>query len=775
MAAAGDAGSLPGLLRGLAGVLGDIDGDQGWIAALRFGVAGGLAELGDGDGAEPLFRQLLAGNPRHLWAWIGLIELVLGRGDATGALALGREALGHLPQERLLRRKCAEVAQAAEGPEAALVLLCDQPLAAMVEEDLALAIALHRSAGRVVEAEPFCARLVALSPAQAVAHLARIEIGLVAGDAVAACGCAEAALAHHPDHDEILLRAAQAYRLAGDDMRAESLARAVPEASPFAPWGVALRAEIAEAQGAADLARGLWSEALATGHAEVAEVARSRLGSTPPDADTGDALSSLETALAAGDAAVAALLARLQTQGDLPWFVALRLADRLVQVGRLAEAQSLADACALCPWTEGDRRAFALEWLLLAEGPFAALDHVRAGPPVPRRDGEACERLGRILLAAGQAPLAARYLRMAARRWPGDDAILRRTTEAMIASGSAGQVAALLDGAPAEAGLACLVAAALAVGDPSAAVAACAGADGALPLIDLIEAQLLCGDLPGAEASLACLSIDDGPEAEALICRPRATRLGSLLNEARILAALGPDVPADAGGFFLTARAALLRRGPASPDGGAQAEVPGALHLVWRGGMPPPEVAERMVTAWQAATGRDLRLWDLATAGRWIADALGSEAARAFAMAQDAEQRADLLMLAVLSVEGGMVCSAEQVPGGALDTLVLGDGATLFLEGSGGIAMDCMIAPPGHALIRAALEAALAACLSRETEHRWFKTGPGLMTRVIAGSRAEVGSAPLTLQPAGRLRQILHPCRPVGRAMAARIGADLPA
>jgi cellulose synthase operon protein C len=432
------------------------------------------------------------------------------------------------------------------------------------------------------------------------------------------------------------------------------------------------------------------------------------------------------------------------------------------------EAQSFADACALRPWSEGDRRAFALEWLLLAEGPFAALDHVRAGP-VPRRDAEACERLGRILLAAGQARLAARYLRMAARRWPGDDAILRRATEAMIASGSAGQVAAMADGAPAEAGLACLVAAALAGGDPATAVAACAGADGALPLIDLIEAQLLCGDLPGAEASLARLSVGDGPEAEALICRPRATRLGSLLNEARILAALGPDVPGEGGAFFLTARAALLQCNPVSPDERARGEEPGALHLIWRGGMPPPDVAERLAGGWQAATRRDLRPWDLATAGRWMADALGPEAARAFAMAQDAEQRADLLMLAVLSVEGGMVCTAEQVPSGALDGLVLGDGATLFLEGSGGIGMDCMIAPPGHALIRAALEAALAACLSRETEHRWFKTGPGLLTRVVARWRAEGGGAPLHLHPAGRLRGFLHPCRPLGRRGSDRL------
>lgn len=775
MAAAGDAGSLPGLLRELGGILGHLDGEQGWIAALRFGVAGGLAELGEGDGADPLFRQLLARNPKHLWAWIGLIEIAMGRGDAMGALALGREALGHIPQERLLRRKCAEVAEVAEGPEAAIVLLCDQPMASMVEEDLVLAIALHRSVGRVIEAGDLCARLIALTPVQAIAHLALIEIGLAQGDAEAACLAAEAALTHHPDHDEIILRAAQAHWMAGTAMRAESLASSLPGSSAFAPWSLMLRAEIAEARGAPAAARDLWSEALATGQAEVAAAAQaalSRLADAIPASDAGDPLSALEAALATGGGSVEVLLAQLAGQEDLPWFVALRLVDRLLQARHAAEARRFADACAQRPWSEGDRRAFVLEWLLLAEGPFAALDHLRAHP-VPRRDAEACERLGRILLAAGLARLAARYLRRAGRQWPEQEGLLRRATEALIASGSAGQIGALLDGAwrqaPARARLACRVAAALAEGHPAAAVDACAGAAGPLPLTDLIEAQILTGDLAGAEASLGLLSASDGPEAEALICRPRATRLGSLLNEARILAALSPDQPGEGqgeeGAFFLRARAALLAKMPLVGGDAAQGEVPGALHLIWRGGMPPPEVAGRMTDGWQAATRRALCQWDPATALGWMAETLGPEAARAFAMAQDTDQRTDLLMLAVLSMEGGMVCTAEHVPGGCIDALSIGSGATLFLEGNGGIGMDCMIAPPGHGLVRAALDAALAACLSRESEHRWFKTGPGLMTRTVAGWQVEGRSASVHLHPAGRLQKVLHPCRLVGRAM----------
>ncbi len=767
---------MAGVLRDLAGLLGDVDRPEGWIAALRFGVAGGLAELGEGAAAAPLFRQLLAQNPAHPWAWIGLIGIAMERGDAVGALALGREALGYLPEDRLLRRKAAEAAEAAEGPGAALAILCDQPVAGMDEADLVFAIALHRSAGRVTEAGEFCARLIARSPGEAVAHLALIEGALTQGDAEAARVAAEAAVAHHPDHPEIILRAAQAFRMAGDGARAVDLCLSAPEGSAFASWFLALRAEIAEERGEVAAARELWSDALAIGQGDVSFAAQEALSRLDPSQEaaadavleTGDAFVELEVALATGKGAVEVWLAQVEGHSDLPWFVAVRLLDRLWQAGRGVEAERLVAACAAQVWPEADRLAFDLERLLVLDGAFAALDHARSRRVV-RRDAEACERLGRVLLAAGKARLAARYLRAAVRRWPGDGAILTRATEAMIACGSAEQVAALLDGpwrqAPEAARLACRVAAALAEGDPAAAVAACAGRQDAPPPMDLIEAQLLSGDLQGAEASLARLSVGDGPEAEALICRPRATRLGSLLNEARVLAAVAADWPEGSGGlepeFFLAARAALVAVDPMQDGTRPQAEVPGALHLIWRGGVPPPDVVGRMANSWRSATRRAVRFWEPAGAMDWIGQALGHDIARACRQAQDAEQRADLLALAVLLVEGGMMCAAEQVPGGGIDDLADGGGATLFLEGTGGVSFDAMIAPPGHSVITAALEAATQACLSGENGHRWFKTGPGLMTRVVARSLADGGADPC-LYPASRLRQVLHPCWPLG-------------
>ena len=792
------AGRLAALLREVAGEIDAMEGSQGWLAALRFGVAGGLADLGDPDAADAGFRRILEGTPTHLWAWIGRIGIAMGRGDAATAAALGREAMGHLPTEALLCRKTAEAVEAAEGPGAALAILRSRPVEAMTAGDLGYAIGLHRAAGRVPEAGDLCARLIALMPEAAIAHLARIEIGLVTGDAIAAVEAAEAALVHNAGHAEIVLRAAQAHRLAGAVDRATELARNAPEDARFAPSLLMLRAELAEMAGEVGAARAFWAEVKALALPEVmeaAEAALERLVEGPPqevpdppadarpepgvpeDADGAALHAALEAALSGGaeTGEVEALLARLIARRDLPWYLALRLVERVWRAGAAAEAAGLAAALDSADWPEADRQAFAIEDRLLRDGPHAALAWVR-DHRVARRDAEACERLGRVLSAAGTGALAARYLRACCRRWPGDGAFLRQAARAMIACGKAGAVEALVEGmgasAPAADRLDCRVEAALAMGRPDAVIAACRDAeDGgpvAPPLVALIEAQVLAGDLPGAEASLARLSVEDGPVEEALICRPRATRVGSLLNEARILAAMGVadedgGHAALAGDFFLAARGVVLARsGERNPEGVAGA-IPDKLHLVWRGPAPQPAAMERLLAAWRGATARDVQVHDPQSWASWLRERIGADAARAHAMAADAEQKGDLMALALLMAEGGMALAAEQMPTGDVDLLCdAGGGATVFLEGTGGLSMDAVIAPPAHPLVAMALDMVIAACLARENDHRWFKTGPGMMARALARclGEADPEACPVSVVPAQRLRRVVHPCRP---------------
>ena len=797
-----DRARLGALLRDLARELDAMEGRQGWLAALRFGVAGGLADLGLDDVAAEGFRRILATTPTHLWAWVGLIDIALRGGDAAGAAALGREGLGHLPSDMLLRRKTAEALEVAEGPAAALSVLRDQPVAAMTPDDLAYAIGLHRGAGTVPEAADLCAQLLSLRPEAAIAHLGRIEIGLQTGDAATATAAAGAALAHHSDHAEIVLRAAQAFRRAGDGARAAELAIAAPEDARFAPWFLSLRAEIAEEAGETGVAHGLWSQVCRLDLPElskVAETALSRLSDAPaPDRhppapepatvepvaipaeadaapqvpDPAADVAALEAAVQQGAEQIDALFARAVSHPDLPWYLALRLVERLWTSGASTEALALSRSFADRPWPEPDRQAFAIEDLLLRVGPQAALAWIRAHP-VPRRDAEGCERLGRVLLACGAGPIAARYLRACCRRWPGDGGFLRQATEALIACGQAEAVAALVDdpgcAAPEAERLGSRVAAALALGDPAAVLAACEAAERqgvtTLPRVALIEAQVLAGDLTAAEAGLARLSLADGPLEEALICRPRATRVGSLLNEARILAAMseGVGAEADAAGlardFFLPTRSRLL---PLAAEGAADRagdSIPDLVHLVWRGPVATPEVVDSLTGAWRASTRRDLRLHDPRNAPAWLRERIGGDAARAYAMAPDAEQKGDLMLLAVLMVEGGMAFGIDQSPSGNIDALA-GPGAVVFLEGSGGVSMDALIAPPLHPLVVRAFDMAIAACLARENDHRWFKTGPGMVARALVSSLDGAAPCPMTVAGLATLRRVVHPCRP---------------
>jgi len=719
MTSSGDGESGTGhstaLLRDLAAWLEQADGDQGWLAALRFGVAGGLAEAGETDLAETAFRRVLDRAPHDLWSWVGLIDVLRARGDTAAAIEAGRKALRLLPDQGLLRRKTAEALEAAGDPAAALDLMRAVPHDALTTDDGSFAIGLHRATGSVAEAIGLCDHVLAARPGDARAHLARIEICLHRGGGAAAVAAAADALAHHPDHAELVLRAAQAHWQAGDPARALALAQSAPDDPAFAPWFLVLRARIADGAGAAQAARRLWLQVQALDNpetgAEAAE-ALSRLSPGPPDpADAGTArpdipsmapeieaegddpdaatlFAGLDAALEADAQAAEALLRRLVARPDLPWYLAFRLVERAWRNGSDDLAERLSGSFDGAPWPGPDRQAFAIEDLLVRRGPRAALAWVRAHP-VPRRDAEAAERLGRVLLGGGTGALAARYLRACSRRWSRDPQMLALATDALIACGRADRVPQLLDSVGIDTAsaqvLASRVSAATASGCIDEALALCRTAERSgvdrLPTMNMIELHVLAGDLAAAEACAARLSVTDGPLEEAVICRPRATRVGSLLNEARILTAQrldwqtaeAADLLLAAESFFLPARTLLQRRRPAPatrrPEGAAPA-VPDVIHAIWPGPPPLPHEVERVFAAWRAASRRTVIVHDDRAAPGWLRDHVGAEAARAYALAPDREQKADLLMLATLMVSGGLALPAPQWPTGDIDAIV---------------------------------------------------------------------------------------------------------
>jgi cellulose synthase operon protein C len=808
------------LLRELAVWLQSAEGDQGWLAALRFGAAGGLAEAGETELAEAGFRKIVAENPDHLWAWVGLIDLARARGDTPAAIALGRDAVTRMPSEILLRRKAAEALEAKGEPAAALELMQVPAMDELSAGDGSFTIGLHRAAGTVAEAAGLCDHVLAQHPDDERAHLARIEIALQAADGKAAVAAATAALAHHPQHPEIVLRAAQAHWLAGDSYRALALAQNAPEDPSFAPWFLRLRADVAEETGARDASRRLWTRLRDLDHPELsaeAVAALARLsadagpknapdppsrpdneavegppdietdsGETDPDTDAATLFAGLDAALGEDAAAAEAFLRRLVAHPDLPWYLAFRLVERAWRNGSDGLADRLSAAFDGAPWPGPDRQAFAIEDRLLRRGPRAALDWVRAHP-APRRDAEAAERLGRVLVGAGTGRLAARYLGACCRRWPAEPQILNLATDALIACGAADRVSDLLAsaGIGAAQGLASRVSAAMAAGDVEAALDACQAAEragaGRLPLINMIELHVLAGDLSTAEACAARLSVTDGPLEEAVICRPRATRVGSLLNEARILAASGvdwqaadlPDLAQAAQSFFLPARTLVQRLGPqASTQAAGIGEaptVPDLIHVIWPGPPPIPDEVERILEEWRARSRRQVTVHDERTAPGWLRERIGADAARAYAMAPEREQKADLMMLAALMVDGGVAIAPSEWPAADIDPVIDAvSGAGFFLDASGAVSTDVVIAVAGHPVLTDAFDRAVASCLTRENDHRWFKTGPGLLTRVLAAglSGSPETGAPVRLQPLAELRTMVHPHRPYQGASA---------
>ncbi|WP_439139595.1 hypothetical protein [Roseicyclus sp.] len=749
-----DPAEVASALVDLAHWLEGAQGDAGWLAALRFGVAGALAETSHQSLAEAGFRQIIAQRPAHLWAWIGLITLVLARGDPGQAAALGRAALDQLPDEPILRRKTAEALEQAEGPDAALACLgpgADPPRA---PEDLAYAIMLLRSAQRVAEVGPFCDALLDQRPADALALLARIELGLAQDDDDAALRAAADARAHHPNHAEIRLRSAQAHWRIGQTRLAAALIAPVPDDPTLAP--------------AFDT---LWAALVG---------ADPDLGKVVADpAAIGSALDALlQKRAKQGDRSM--FMKLIKESAPLPWYHAIGLVARAHAAGQGALGEEIVAAIDADAWPAADQHAFAVEHSLLRHGPLAALDLLRA-TVIGMRDPEAAARLGRVLLRAGQATLAARYLGRCLRKWPGDADMLALACDAQIAAGRPDLVADLVTGGRValDAGRALhyRFAAAFHLARPNQLRQLCKESETVHmdkpPLASLIKAHLLLGDLAAAEAWLAKLDPKDDPLAAALIQRPRATWLGSLLNEARLLAVAVREKPMAtaaasaplAQDYFLHAHARIAAMQampvptPAPPDAGDGLQP---LHLLWPSPAPTTPEGQRLAAAWAAQMGRPVAAMSLDDGGEWLAQHHGAAVAKAYRLLRDPEQKADLLLYGHLLQHGGVGLGAPLWPRSGIAARLAAFGPTrLFRDDAGAPSTAMIMCLPQDKVIALALDKAVAASLARETEHRWFKTGPGLLARALASLHLDGDIADaVPIAPIALLYRAAHPFDP---------------
>ena len=143
-----------------------------------------------------------------------------------------------------------------------------------------------------------------------------------------------------------------------------------------------------------------------------------------------------------------------------------------------------------------------------------------------------------------------------------------------------------------------------------------------------------------------------------------------------------------------------------------------------------------MTASWSGAAGFDHRLMDRIDALRFLRETMGKDWVRAFQLAQNAAQEADLLRLCLLAQHGGVWADADDYLYGDLDSLLTqgkGRGLILYREPQGGaLGNNFMAAVPRHPVVIHAANLACQALSQRANENAWNKTGPGLLTRAVA-------------------------------------------
>ena len=189
------------------------------------------------------------------------------------------------------------------------------------------------------------------------------------------------------------------------------------------------------------------------------------------------------------------------------------------------------------------------------------------------------------------------------------------------------------------------------------------------------------------------------------------------------------------------------RKGQGQPRGtslpGPEAEpVPRQVYQYWDTPAIPDDI-RRMMDSWARAPGFAHHVMDRAGGLRFLRETYDADWVRAFHLAQDVAQQADLLRLCLLAHHGGVYADADDYLYGDLDRLLQlgqGRGLILYRESLGGaLGNNFIAAMPGHPAIIHAARLARDALLQRSHELAWTKTGPGLLTRAVAQHMLRVG------------------------------------
>lgn len=180
--------------------------------------------------------------------------------------------------------------------------------------------------------------------------------------------------------------------------------------------------------------------------------------------------------------------------------------------------------------------------------------------------------------------------------------------------------------------------------------------------------------------------------------------------------------------------------------------IPRRILQIWQGHDLPDSV-EASASSWtQANPGYEHSIWCDADASRFLAERAPEQVRQAFAKAASPLLRADLLRLAWLHLEGGVVTSLNTRCRHSLNPwLCPGIDGLLYQQSLGFLGTDFMAACPGQPLIEALLDLACFMILGERGSNPWFLTGPGMLTLGFARYYRR-GLADLTAPPPPGLR-----------------------
>nr|WP_298249116.1 tetratricopeptide repeat protein [uncultured Halomonas sp.] len=430
-------------------------------------------------------------------------------------------------------------------------------------------------------------------------------------------------------------------------------------------------------------------------------------------------------------------------QGPKHPTVARGLFNKAMESLDIAQAPALAERL-LRHIPVHQQAALQAQFIQHAEGAEAALDFHLATPRQRRTLPQARELAG-LLRNARHYRLGLRYLRLCRRRWPDDAGLPVLHARLAMDAGYPEMALAILDTplpvAQRLQGLRLRIEVLLETGDLDETRAALETVHGRLHGNGLLDTYLRVLMLQGQEDAAAELLQEAqrrGQHKRLASGHLTPTVVGNLMADLSLLGRERRALPtghhdAALAMRYINAASPVIRRHVQHrPALDGASPIPRHIFQYWDAPTPPQAVTEIMAS-WCDLPGFGYRRFNKAEASAFLHEHFGADFARAFRLAGNVAESADLLRLCYLRHHGGLYVDADDRLSGRLEALLPHDADLVcFREPFDILGNNVIACVPGHPAITLASELAVEAILGRDSETTWSKTGPGLLTRAVA-------------------------------------------